>query len=262
MINNIDKITRLKLTNSMFECSIFDQLVFNTSVNKAFIFIVNLTSCINNVSTYWEYLSVQEKTKANNYYTEYLSNKYIISHGILRYILSFYTKQYPQKIEFNYSEYGKPFLNNSNIQFNMSHSHNMISYMIALNYRVGIDIELHDKNLNIEELAGYVLTPEEHKYLSSLKPRDKLSFFYTLWTKKEALVKAIGQGLSYPINTIEVMRLLPGKGILLNDMNNELSQQWYCYEIEVPENYSGAIGIENKIDEIVYLEMNTQQNNF
>ena len=67
---------------------------------------------------------------------------------------------------------------------------------------MGIDIELHDKNLKVEELASFVLTPEEHKYLSSLKPRDKLSFFYTFWTKKEALVKAIGQGLSYPINTI------------------------------------------------------------
>ena len=64
MINNINKITRLKLTNSMFECSIFDQLVFNTSVNKVFIFIVNLTSHINNISTYWEYLSIQEKIKA------------------------------------------------------------------------------------------------------------------------------------------------------------------------------------------------------
>ena len=119
MINNINKITRLKLTNSMLESSIFDQLVFNTSVNKVFIFIVNLTSCINNVSTYWEYLSIQEKTKANNYHTEYLSNKYIISHGILRYILSFYTKQHPQKIEFNYSEYGKPFLKNRSFGLNI-----------------------------------------------------------------------------------------------------------------------------------------------
>ena len=146
----------------------------------------------------------------------------------------------------------------------MSHSHNMVSYIIALNCRVGIDIELHDKNLNIEELAGYVLTLDEYKYLSSLKPRDKLSFFYNFWTKKEALVKAIGQGLSYSINTIEVMGLLPGKSIMLNDVNNELSQQWYCYELEVPENYSGVIGIENKIDEIVYvdLKMNNQQNNF
>ena len=71
----------------------------------------------------------------------------------------------------------------------MSHSHNMISYMIALNYRVGIDIELHDKNLNIEELAGYVLTPEEYKYLSSLKPRDKLSFFLYFLDQKGSFSK-------------------------------------------------------------------------
>ncbi len=54
------------------------------------------------------------------------------------------------------------------------------------------------------------------------------------------------------------MRLLSGKGILLNDVDNQLSQQWYCYELEVPENYSGAIGIENKIDEVVYLKINEQ----
>ena len=48
----------------------------------------------------------------------------------------------------------------------MSHSHNMVSYMIALNCRVGIDIELHDKNLNVEELVGFVLILEEYKYLS------------------------------------------------------------------------------------------------
>ena len=112
-----------------------------------------------------------------------------------------------------------------------------------------------DKNLKVEELAGYVLTLDEYKYLSSLKPRDKLSFFYTFWTKKEALVKALGKGLSYPINKIETMGLLSGKGILFPNENSELQQKWYCYELKVPKNYSGAIGTENKIDKIAYLEM-------
>jgi 4'-phosphopantetheinyl transferase len=264
MSNNINKITKLNLTASIFEDSILDQLVFNTSANRVFIFTVNLTSYINNVSKCWECLSVKEKIQANKYYTKSLSDKYIMSHGILRHILSYYTKQYPQDIEFTHNEYGKPFLKNSNIHFNMSHSHNMVSYIVALNYRVGIDIELHDNNLNIQELTSLVLTSAESKYLSGLKSKEKLELFYHLWTKKESLIKANGQGLSYPINTIETIALSSGSNILLTNEKNILQQEeeWYYYELETPKNYSGAIAMENKIDEVVYLEMNNQQNIF
>jgi len=238
----------------MFENSILDQLVFSTSTNKVFIFIVNLTTYINNISNCWEYLSVKEKIQANNYYTKSLSNNYIMSHGILRYILSYYTKQQPNDIEFTYNEYGKPFLKNSNIHFNMSHSHNLASYIVALNYKVGIDIELHDNNLNIKELASLVLTQGESKHLSTLKPKEQIEFFYHLWTKKESLIKATGQGLSYPINTIEAIDLSFGQGVFLTNARNELQQEWYCYELQTPKNYSGAIAIDRKIDEIIYLE--------
>lgn len=262
MINDINRITSLNLTASIFEADILDQLVFSTSKNIVFIFTVNLTSYINNLSKCWEYLSIKEKIQANKYYTRSLSNKYIMSHGILRYILSCYLKQYPNKVEFIYNEYGKPFLKNSNIQFNMSHSHNMVSYIVALNCKVGIDIELHENNLNVQALANLVLTSDESKCLYSTKSQDKLRLFYTLWTKKEALVKAIGQGLSYPINTIKVMESLIDKHILLTNRNNELRQKWYCYELEVPQDYSGAVVIENKIDKVVYLVLDSQQNTF
>ena len=262
MSDNINKITKLKLMTNMFKDSILNQLVFNTNANRVFIFTANLTSYVNNIDQCWECLSVEEKIQANKYYTKSLIDKYIISHGILRHILSCYTKRYPEYIEFIHNEYGKPFLKNSNIYFNMSHSHNMVSYIVALNYRVGIDIELHDSKLDVQELASLVLTLRESKYLSSLNSQEKLKFFYHLWTKKESLIKANGQGLSYPINTIETITLSTGRTVLLTNEKDALQQEWYYYELETPQNYYGAIAIENRIDEIVYLEMNTQQNIF
>lgn len=262
MSANINKITKFNITDNFFEDRIMDQLVFNTSTNKVFIFTVNLISYINNIATYWEYLSVKEKVQANKYYSNSLRDKYIMSHGILRHILSYYTIQYPQDIVFTYNKYGKPFLKNSNIHFNMSHSHNMVSYIVALNYRVGIDIELRDNNLDVQELSNLVLTPRESKYFSNLNSQEKLSFFYYIWTKKESLIKANGQGLSWPINTIEAITLATERTILLINEKNALQKEWYCYELEAPKNYSGAIAIENKIEEIVYLEMNKQQNIF
>ena len=109
MYENINKITNLNFVNSIFKNNILDQLVFSKSINKVFIFTVSLTNCINNASKYWDYLSVEEKIKANKYYTNSLRDKYITYHGILRHILSYYNKQYPQDIEFTHNEYGKPF---------------------------------------------------------------------------------------------------------------------------------------------------------
>ena len=249
------------LTN-IFENSVLDQLEFNKDSNKVFVFTVNLTSYKQNISQFWECLSVEEKRQAKKYYTRYLTDQYIISHGILRCILGYYTKQHPKDIEFIHNKYGKPFLKNNNIQFNMSHSHDIVSYIVALNYKVGIDIELQDDNLDVQELSNLVFTPTECEFFTALETKAKFEFFYNLWTKKESLIKANGQGLSYPINTIEAMTLSSGEKIFLDNEDNTFTQVWYCFPLEVAPNYSGVVAIENKIDKIVYLEMNNQRNIF
>jgi 4'-phosphopantetheinyl transferase len=126
----------------------------------------------------------------------------------------------------------------------------MVSYVVAFNYLVGIDIELNN-NLNIQEFTNLVFTPTETKYFSTLQSDGKLEFFYNLWTKKESLIKATGQGLAYPINTIETMELSYGEKIQLNSGKDESPQEWYCYKLETPPNYSGSIAIEHKTKEII-----------
>ncbi|MDD9139800.1 MAG: hypothetical protein NQ127_02610 [Candidatus Cardinium sp.] len=147
-----------------------------------------MTNCRLNIAQLNLFLSTEEKIQASKYYTNYLRRLYIISHGILRYILryilSYYVKQHPKDIEFVYSEYGKPFLKDSSIQFNMSHSHDIVSYVIALNYRVGIDIELRDSNLDVQELASLVFTPTEYSFFTSLDIYEKFKFFTIYGLKK------------------------------------------------------------------------------
>ena len=73
------------------ERRILDKLEFNGNYNKVFIYIVNLSSCKQNITQFWECLSVEERNQAKKYYTTNLSDRYIISHGMLRYILSYNT---------------------------------------------------------------------------------------------------------------------------------------------------------------------------
>ena len=252
---------------SIFENGVLDNVALSLNSNEVnpnavFVYIANLTNCKQSISLFWECLSTKEKIQAKQYYTSDLSDRYIISHGVLRYILSYYTHQLPQDIEFIHNEYGKPFLKNNNIQFNMSHSHDMVSYIISLDYRVGIDIEFHDRTIDIHGLSCLIFTPKEQEFVITLESKEKLELFYNLWTIKESLIKASGQGLSYPINTIEAMAPSPGAKVFLDCDDNKFKQKWYYFPLEIDAGYSGAIAIEHKINQIIYLEMNNHKNVF
>ena len=247
---------------NIFESNLLDKLEFNGNSNKVFVYIVNLNNCKLLIPQFWECISAEERSQANKYYTSNLSDLYIISHGILRCILSYYTKQLPQEIEFIHNKYGKPFLKNHNFQFNMSHSNDIVNYIIALDHKVGIDIEVHNNTLDIQEFSDLVFTPAEREFFTILEAKERLKFFYNLWTKKESLIKACGQGLSYPLNTIEAMTLSSGEKIFLDNEDNKLKQEWYYFPLEVVSNYSGSIAIEHRINQIIYLEMSNQRNVF
>ncbi len=103
----------------------------------------------------------------------------------------------------------------------------MVCYVIAFNNKVGVDIEFYNTTIDIMGMLEFILTKKEIELIKSLDDKEKYKTFYTFWTKKESLVKAIGRGLSYPINTIEVIKLISGKNILLADENNELQQERY-----------------------------------
>lgn len=110
----------------------------------------------------------------------------------------------------------------------MSYSHDIASYIISLNYKVGIDIELHNNTLNIQEFADLIFTPSEYKFFSTLEDEERVNFFYNTWTKKESIIKASGQGLSYPVNSIETIALSSSEKIFPNNENNKFKQAWYC----------------------------------
>ena len=221
-------------------------------MNKVFTYIINMEQYYHNIPLYWSYLSLNEQKQAKSYYNQLLTDRYIISHGILRYILGYYVDQPAYRLEFVNNEYGKPFLKGHNIQFNMAHSNDVVCYVVTFKNNVGIDIEFYDNTFDIIAISTLVLTKQEIELLQSLNSEEKYKTFYTLWTKKEALVKTMGKGLSYPVNTISAIKLLSCNHIFLTDEDSKLQKKWYCYELKTSMHYFGSIGAENKIDEISY----------
>lgn len=128
---------------------------------------------------------------------------FILSHGALREILSLYLGVEPKRIPIVTAAGGRPELGESlhmqvpgRIRFNLSHSGTMAAIAVMLDCNIGVDIEYMDPGFPAMEAAKHVLTEDELDLLQSCQEEKRTETFYRLWTRREALLKAIGAGLS------------------------------------------------------------------
>lgn len=213
-------------------------------------------------------LSMDEKQRAERFVFEKDRQHFIAARGILRDILSRYTKIPAHELVFAYTEHGKPFLSldtekckksllplrgkggapNFQLQFNVSHSHGLALYALTLNKAVGVDLELVNTELDGLSIAQRFFTEREAKVLANLPQYLQQQYFFNYWTLKEAVVKAIGSGLFLSLDQFEVS-CLPGKLPVLTEVQGSVDKaaDWTICFLEVKEGYQGALAVLSKI---------------
>ncbi|WP_404789354.1 4'-phosphopantetheinyl transferase family protein [Altericista sp. CCNU0014] len=153
-------------------------------------------------------LSSEEQARAQRYVTPMARRQFVESRGLLRLLLGAYLRQDPSRLEFIYSDRGKPFLTQerggANLQFNVSHSRGRLIYAVSVGFEVGIDLEGVNPLLNCLDIARRICTPDEWFAFSRLSPVDRHQAFYKIWTRKEALVKLRGDRLYEKLTVFEV----------------------------------------------------------
>lgn len=220
------------------------------SDNQVHVWRINLNISPEQVQTYHNTLSSDEKSTAARFYFQNDRDQYIVARGALRTILSRYLDIAPDEIQFSYSSLGKPTLTNSLgieiVNFNVSHSHKMALVGVTRGRQLGIDLEYIQKDFACEEIAKRVFSPQEIATLDDL-PRDlKHEAFFNCWTRKEAYIKARGLGLSYPLNQFEVS-LIPGEPAQLIKVNGDdffEASRWSLQELELGPRYAAALAVE------------------
>ncbi len=194
-------------------------------------------------------LTAEEKSRILKFIFEKDRIIQTLSRAILKDILGRYLSIKPAGVSILNDEYGKPFidhtLNPDNITFNLSHSGNMILYAVSRNRNVGIDVELIKEIDSIDDLIKQNFSQDETGTLLQLTGRDKTDAFYSCWTRKEAYVKAMGKGLSYPLDKFTVSVFHGEDNSLLHDENNDVSQ-WTLKEIPSYPGYAAAAAVEGK----------------
>ncbi|MDB5038187.1 MAG: phosphopantetheine-protein transferase [Bacteriovoracaceae bacterium] len=194
-------------------------------------------------------LSIDELTYADKLSTSVAKENYKRSRNQLRWLLSAYLDTEPKLIRFSYGAHGKPMLFHpkTRLQFNLSHSKDSLLFAFSLN-RVGIDIEKMDDRKTFETLAEKYFSKNNQKMLASLSEKNRIEFFFKIWTASEAYIK--GQGESAFL--IEKIREL----IAFKKNGSEFTiGNWSICSLHIKKEYAASLAVEMKEPEIKILSL-------
>jgi 4'-phosphopantetheinyl transferase len=193
-------------------------------------------------------LSADEKEKATQFRRVSDKTRYIIAHARMREILNKYLDIPPEDIAFAYNRYGKPELeptiNPMGLNFNLSHSGAVALLAVTVGFKVGVDVEQVKRNAATEEIAHRFFSPGEIEMLISQPENLRTEAFFRCWTRKEAYIKARGEGMSIPLNEFEVNFLpesQPKKFAV--DGDEEGLTHWSLFHLEPMNDYVGALAV-------------------
>lgn len=196
-------------------------------------------------------LSADEAERARRFHFVQDRNRYIARRGVLRQILSYYQNCPPSEVSFTYQAWGKPQLAHSpsltrDLRFNLSHSGDAALYAITSGRDIGVDIELIRPEIEWAEIASSFFAPREIAELRRLPAHSRSRGFFFCWTRKEAYLKARGDGLSVALDAFEVS-LAPGDApALLRASDGSEVQRWSVWDVPLTADLVGALVVEGK----------------
>lgn len=195
-------------------------------------------------------LSSDERQRAYRFHFEKDRLHFIAARGILRQLLGRYLEKDPKEIVFSYTTYGKPFLAEySWLQFNISHSKGYALFGMVQQLSIGIDLEFIRPKIEFERLAKRFFSTNETQTLLGLSTTERYRGFFNCWTRKEAFIKAKGEGLSLPLDQFEVSLEpnIPAK-LIATHWNPEEAADWHLYELFPQTNFVGALAVKGKVE--------------
>ena len=202
-------------------------------------------------------LGEDERLRADRFHFKQHRDGFITGRGLLRVILANYLGCNPSEVKFEYGEAGKPAVagdQKSGLHFNLAHSGDLVVYALNLDRRIGVDIELVRPMPDAEQIAANYFSPDEIRDLKWLPAQQMLAGFFACWTRKEAYVKAIGTGLGHRLSDFSVNARPDERARLISIQGDtQLARRWSYADICLGPAYCGAIAVEGRINNLVYL---------
>lgn len=199
-------------------------------------------------------LAKDEQERANRFIFDRDRQHFIAARARLRLILSRYLNVGPQRLRFRYGPQGKPELAGGNgdaLYFNLSHSNGLALFAVTKEHKVGVDLEWIRPVDDMDSIARRFFSKAEYQAYSALPQSQQSLGFFNCWTRKEAYIKAIGQGLTCPLADFDVS-LTPGQPAKLLSIKDDPQsvELWSMTALAPAAGYVGAIIVEGPVPRI------------
>lgn len=186
-------------------------------------------------------LDPQERLRASRFRFDNHRRSFVVAHGALRTLLASYLKTSASNIQFEYGYNGKPGLSGSAVTFNMSHSGDMAVFAFTDGCEIGIDVEEIRPMEDMDQIAAHFFCPDEAAELQRMPANERERGFFLCWTRKEAYIKAIGDGLSVPLNDFRVT-LQAGEARFVHLAGDTAAaNEWMLHDLRLAPAYAAAL---------------------
>ncbi|HEY2988587.1 MAG TPA: 4'-phosphopantetheinyl transferase superfamily protein [Candidatus Binatia bacterium] len=210
-------------------------------------------------------LSVDERERAQRFHFDRDRNNFITARAFLRILMGRYLRTEPSEVKFDYGSNGKPFLataESTAVRFNLSHSKDLALYAVADGREIGIDVECISERVEVDSIAERFFSPPEVAAFRALPGELKRQAFFACWTRKEAYIKARGEGLSMPLDQFSVS-LSPGEAAVLREVrwDPEEVSRWSLSALPLDPHYVGAVAVEGHDWSLKFWELTAETQN-
>nr|QEO74508.1 4'-phosphopantetheinyl transferase [uncultured bacterium] len=207
-----------------------------------------LTKTASEVESLSGLLVADEQRRAESFRFNRDRAHFIVARGILRKILGLYVQRPPDSLRFSYTPFGKPDLDDAGnfetLRFNLTHAGDVVLYAVTLGREIGIDVEYMRAGIDYEEIAGHFFSQREVQTLRALPPELRPRAFFNCWTRKEAYIKARGEGLSLPLDEFDVSLSPDEPAALLSARDPQEVARWSLRELTLAPVYVAALAVE------------------
>ncbi len=193
-------------------------------------------------------LDQAEQQRAARYYHERDRHAFVLARGQMRYLLARYCDVGAASIRFVASPSGKPRLAAdlpcaTRISFNLSHSGGRALLAVTDGAELGVDLECHDRKTDVLSLAEHYFSVPEREAVASAEESARVTTFFRIWTGKEAVIKAHGEGLGIPLDAFSVAHAITGEDFARVKTFSEarLDEGWFVRPLPCERGWSAAL---------------------
>ncbi|MCG8583694.1 MAG: 4'-phosphopantetheinyl transferase superfamily protein [Pirellulales bacterium] len=209
---------------------------------------IDLSSDVTRALAKW--LSRDERGRAERFRHDVHRDRFIAGRAMMRGVLANYVDADPGDIEFEYLAHGKPRFAGAaeGVEFNLSHSGDVALLAVNAGAAIGVDVERIRELRDMHGLANRFFAPSEAVQIENEREDRRIESFFRCWTRKEAYVKAIGEGITCALDSFEVSIARESPARLVHiDQDETIAADWSMVSIVPAAQYVGALATRKKL---------------